>query len=110
MSSSRGRRAEQEGPVAQRLHCSARLRPKEKPRRSGAFRPGARERNADGGAVPTYDTFGSLKASISPAKALIGTQLQNTFLSPYTLSTRATGGQYFCSLSTGSGKAASSRG
>jgi len=28
------------------------------------------------------ETFGSLKASISPAKALIGTQLQNTFLSP----------------------------
>ncbi len=29
-----------------------------------------------------YDTIGSLKASISPSKALIGTQLQNTFLSP----------------------------
>ena len=27
-------------------------------------------------------TFGSLNASISPSKALIGTQLQNTFLSP----------------------------
>lgn len=27
-------------------------------------------------------TLGSLNASISPAKASIGTQLQNTFLSP----------------------------
>jgi len=29
-----------------------------------------------------YATFGSLNASISPAKSEIGTQLQNTFLSP----------------------------
>lgn len=29
-----------------------------------------------------YATLGSLKASISPSNALIGTQLQNTFLSP----------------------------
>lgn len=28
------------------------------------------------------DTFGSLNASISSLKSLIGTQLQNTFLSP----------------------------
>src|SRR3546814_8696635 len=56
------------------------------------------------------DTFGSLNASISPLNSLIGTQEQNTFLSPHTLSTRATGGQYFCCLSEGSGNAASSRG
>src|SRR5699024_11823595 len=39
-------------------------------------------------------TLGSLKASGSSLKSLVGTQLQNTFLSPNTLSTRATGGQY----------------
>ena len=33
-------------------------------------------------AVRTQATLGSLNASISPAKASIGTQLQNTFLSP----------------------------
>lgn len=32
--------------------------------------------------LPRYDTIGSLKASISPSYSLIGTQLQNTFLSP----------------------------
>jgi len=58
----------------------------------------------------SYITFGSLKASGSPAKASTGMQLQNTFLSPCTLSTRATGGQYFCSFRLGSGNAASSRG
>ena len=59
---------------------------------------------------PPYITSGSLNASISPAKSLIGMQLQNTFLSPCTLSTRATGGQYFCSFNVASGNAASSRG
>ena len=38
--------------------------------------------HAGGRARWAYDTIGSLKASISPSKALIGTQLQNTFLSP----------------------------
>jgi hypothetical protein len=60
--------------------------------------------------LQSYITSGSLNASISPAKASIGMQLQNTFLSPCTLSTRATGGQYFCSFSVASGNAASSRG
>lgn len=40
-----------------------------------------------GASLPLYgaarqDTIGSLKASISPSYSLIGTQLQNTFLSP----------------------------
>src|SRR5690606_11914645 len=60
-------------------------------------------------ATPDQDTIGSLKASISPSNSLIGTQLQNTFLSPWTLSSRATGGQYLCWFSEGSGKAATSR-
>jgi len=33
-------------------------------------------------ATQTHITFGSLNASISPLNASIGTQLQNTFLSP----------------------------
>ena len=42
--------------------------------------------------------------------ASTGMQAQNTFLSPCTLSTRPTGGQYFCSRRLASGNAASSRG
>ena len=42
--------------------------------------------------------------------ASTGMQAHITFLSPCTLSTRATGGQYLTCLSTGSGNAASSRG
>ena len=42
--------------------------------------------------------------------ASTGMQAQNTFLSPCTLSTRPTGGQYFCWRRLGSGNAASSRG
>ena len=49
-------------------------------------------------------------ASASSLNASTGMQLQNTFLSPCTLSTRATGGQYLCCFSTGSGNTASSRG
>src|SRR5690606_31488212 len=49
-------------------------------------------------------------ASTSSLYASTGIQAHIMFLSPYTLSTRATGGQYFCSFSEGSGKAASSRG
>ena len=46
----------------------------EKPRKRGfSIRNGAPTR---------YATFGSLNASISPANASSGTQLQNTFLSP----------------------------
>lgn len=40
-------------------------------------------------------TSGSLKASGSSSAEPTAMQLQNTFLSPCTLSTRATGGQYF---------------
>src|SRR5690606_30906159 len=55
-------------------------------------------------------TSGSLKASGSSSAEPTGMQLQKTFLSPCTLSTRATGGQYFCWRRLGSGNAASSRG
>src|SRR3546814_8251947 len=44
----------------------------------------------------THITSGSLNASGSSSAEPIGMRLQNTFLSPCTLSTRATGGQYFC--------------
>lgn len=74
--------------------------------RCGAFvAVGSTERAAG------YTAIGSLKASGSPSSAisLSGMQLQNTFLSPYTLSTRATGGQYFCCFSVASGNTASSR-
>src|SRR4051794_14524645 len=64
----------------------------------------------DSPVLAAHITFGSLNASGSPANASIGTQAQNTFLSPYTLSTRATGGQYFCRRSVLSGNTASSRG
>src|SRR4029453_4440923 len=48
--------------------------------------------------------------SASPtAYAPIGMQLQNRLRSPYTLSTRATGGQYFAPRNEASGYAASSR-
>lgn len=49
-------------------------------------------------------------SAASSLYASTGMQAQNTFLSPWTLSTRATGGQYFCCFSVASGKAASSRG
>lgn len=43
------------------------------------------------------------------ANSLTGTQLQNRFLSPYTLSTRPTGDQYLACRSAATGKAAVSR-
>lgn len=59
------------------LQLSAGVRsraPQKRPRACGAFRqsPGQMD----------YDTIGSLNASISPSYSLIGTQAQNTFLSP----------------------------
>src|SRR5690606_17446141 len=60
-------------------------------------------------AWPGQTAIGSLKASGSSLKSPIGMQEQNTFLSPWTLSTRATGGQYFCCFSVASGNTASSR-
>lgn len=77
---------------------------------SGKRSPASRGFSASIGAFSDYITSGSLKASISPANSLIGMQLQNTFLSPCTLSTRATGDQYFCNFNVASGNAASSRG
>src|SRR5690606_672594 len=72
-----------------------------KPRDCGAFH---------GASMRTHITSGSLNASGSSSAEPIGMQLQNTFLSPCTLSTRATGGQYFCWRNVASGNAASSRG
>jgi hypothetical protein len=43
------------------------------------------------------------------AQADTGTQLQNRLRSPWTLSTRPTGGQYFCRTSACTGNAACSR-
>ena len=60
--------------------------------------------------VADQTTSGSLNASGSSSGEPTGMQLQNTFLSPCTLSTRATGGQYFCRRRLASGNAASSRG
>jgi len=47
---------------------------KKRPRNGGAFFTGAYRQ--------PQETFGSLNASMSSLKSLIGTQLQNTFLSP----------------------------
>src|SRR6185437_2427153 len=62
----------------------------------------------EGGVQRPYDA--DAPAASSSLKASIGTHEQNTCLSPYTLSTRATGGQYFTCFSEASGYAASSRG
>src|SRR3546814_19587856 len=54
----------------------------------------------------THITSGSLNASVSSSAEPIGMQLQNTFLSPCTLSTRAPGGQSFCWRRVASGHGA----
>lgn len=82
---------------------------------AGPLPPQAEEdgRRTDGGEAcgkAAYTTSGSLNASGSSSAEPTGMQLQNTFLSPCTLSTRATGGQYFCRRRLGSGNTASSRG
>ncbi len=47
--------------------------------------------------------------SAATAYALIGAHVHTKFRSPYALSTRFTGGQYFASATPGTGNAASSR-
>ncbi len=58
----------------------------------------------------TFQGAAAAVAGSASRYASSGGQVQNTCLSPYTLSTRATGGQYFTCFSEASGYAASSRG
>jgi len=68
------------------------------------YRAGDVARNRQGCVFP-----GAEKAASGSAQADTGTQLQNRLRSPWTLSTRPTGGQYFRSRSAATGNAASSR-
>ena len=80
------------------------LRPRESDLRQVA---GPHKRTAPRGAGLSCVAGGGADQSLY---ASTGMQAHITFLSPCTLSTRATGGQYLTCLSTGSGNAASSRG
>jgi hypothetical protein len=53
--------------------------------------------------------FQNRQRDAASVQAETGTQLQNRLRSPWTLSTRPTGGQYFARRSVATGKAAVSR-
>src|SRR4051812_15116049 len=74
-----------------------------------ASKPAAMKRNVMRPTAKDLD-YAPAGAVISGASyASTGTQLQNRCRSPYALSMRATGGQYFASASDGTGYAARSR-